>query len=126
MRCLKTSASNTVSVSANRETRRSKPAPVSTHFFCKAKRVPSEVLLNSMNTRFQYSKKRSPSTSSRGEAAFPNFSPRSNKSSEQNPQGPVSAILQKLSLSVKRKILSVGRYFSQRAKASSSFSCTVA
>ncbi|SGA30944.1 Uncharacterised protein [Chlamydia abortus] len=121
-----TSASKTVFVPEIIETKRSRPAPVSTCLLGKASREPSAERLNSINTRFQYSKKRSPSLSSRGEVAVPNDSPRSKRSSEQYPQGPVSAMLQKLSLSVRRKIRSEGKCCSHRAKASSSFSCTVA
>ncbi len=101
---------------------RSSPMPVSIEGLGRGLRAPSDCWSNCMNTRFQISTKRSPSSS--GDPGGPPAiaGPWSKKISEQGPQGPVSPMDQKLSVVAMRMIRSSGRpaIFFQRPAASSS------
>ena len=102
---------------------RSRPMPVSIEGRGSGRRSPGATWSYCMKTRFQNSRKRSPSSSAEpgGPPAIP--APRSMKISEQGPQGPVSPICQKLSEVPMRMILSSGkpaiRFQSEAASSSS-------
>ncbi|KZC02996.1 hypothetical protein AU375_00709 [Methylobacterium radiotolerans] len=101
---------------------RSRPMPVSIDGRGSGFRTPGSSCSYCMNTRFQNSRKRSPSSS--GEPGGPPCSagPWSMKISEQGPHGPVSPICQKLSEVPIRMILSSEKpaIFFHRPAASSS------
>ena len=90
-------------------------------------RLPSGAWSNCMNTRFQNSMNRSPAGSPSGPPSGPNAGPRSMWISLHGPHGPVSPACQKLSLSPRRWMRSIGTptISCQIASASSSDSCTV-
>ena len=72
------------------------PSPVSMFWFGSGVRVPTGSWLNCMNTRFQYSRKRSFSPPGRS-SGVPYSTPRSRYSSEHGPHGPVGPACQKFS-----------------------------
>src|SRR5256885_14950973 len=72
------------------------PSPVSMFLAGSGTSVFTGSWYNSMNTRFQYSTKRSFSPPGRSSAS-PNSTPRSKYNSEQGPQGPVGPACQKFS-----------------------------
>src|SRR3990167_2828979 len=117
---LKISVWKTESTSNFKDATLSRPEPVSIDFFGSGSILPLASLENCMKTKFQNSKYLSPEKSSFGFFAGPYFSPRSYRSSEQGPQGPVSPIAQKFSFSPKRTMRFAGMCFSHKANASSS------
>ena len=106
---------------------RSRPSPVSIDGLGSSVRVPSGAWLYCMKTRFQNSMNRSPCGSCSGPPSGPNAGPRSMWISLHGPHGPVSPICQKLSLSPRRWMRSIGTptCSCQMASASSSLSWTV-
>ena len=87
---------------------RSRPAPVSICGVGSGVRDPSGAWSYCMKTRFQNSMKRSPWGSWSGPPSGPKAGPRSMCSSLDGPHGPVSPICQKLSLSPRRWMRSIG------------------
>ena len=85
---------------------RSRPMPVSIEGLGRLTRSPGPRCSYCMNTRFQNSRKRSPSWSALPGGPPATLSPWSRKISEQGPHGPVSPIAQKLSEVAMRMILS--------------------
>ncbi|OQC26079.1 MAG: hypothetical protein BWX71_01585 [Deltaproteobacteria bacterium ADurb.Bin072] len=88
---------------------RSRPIPVSMLGAGSGVRVPAESRLNCMNTRFQISRYRSQSHSPALHSGLPHptVGPWSRMISEHGPQGPVSPMAQKLSLSPSLRMRSV-------------------
>ena len=114
------SVSNTDCVPCRIDAMRLRPMPVS--MFCAGSGVstPSGSWSYCMNTRFQYSRKRSFSPPGRS-SSLPNSSPRSRYSSEHGPQGPVGPACQKFSERGSSTIRSRGTpIFSHASIASSS------
>ncbi len=121
------SVSHTASTPWSRQRIRSRPAPVSICGVGSGVREPSGAWSYCMKTRFQNSMKRSPWGSFSGPPSGPNSGPRSMCSSLHGPHGPVSPICQKLSLSPRRWMRSIGTPTTscQIFSASSSLSWTV-